>query len=133
MRAKLLQSCPTLCNPMDCSLPAPLSMEFPGKNSRVGFHDLLQGIFPTQGSNPRLSCLWHHQAFFLSLTLFEKGQRCRGVSNYDRKPLSLELHRRDILKYFPSLFLFVLHTLLIESFIASPLISSLRTLNCRTK
>ena len=23
------QSCPALCDPMDCSLPAPLSMEFP--------------------------------------------------------------------------------------------------------
>ena len=28
--------------------------DFPGKNSRVGCHALLQGIFPTQGSN---SCL----------------------------------------------------------------------------
>ena len=26
----------------------------PGKNKRVGWHALLQGIFPTQGSNPRL-------------------------------------------------------------------------------
>ena len=26
----------------------------PGKNTRVGCHFLLQGIFPTQGSNPRL-------------------------------------------------------------------------------
>ena len=24
--AKLLQSCPTLCDPMDCSLPGPMSM-----------------------------------------------------------------------------------------------------------
>ena len=30
---------------------APLSMGFPGKNTRVGFHFMLQGIFPTQGSN----------------------------------------------------------------------------------
>ena len=28
MRAKLLQSCLTLCDPMDCSLPVPLSMGF---------------------------------------------------------------------------------------------------------
>ena len=27
---------------------------FPGKNTRVGCHSLLQGIFPIQGSNPRL-------------------------------------------------------------------------------
>ena len=30
---------------------APLSLEFPGKNTGVGSHSLLQGIFPTQGSN----------------------------------------------------------------------------------
>ena len=28
--------------------------DFPGKNTGVGFHFLLQGIFPTQGSNPGL-------------------------------------------------------------------------------
>ena len=28
MHAKSLQSCPTLCDPMDCSPPAPLSMGF---------------------------------------------------------------------------------------------------------
>ena len=31
-------------------------MDFPGKNTGVGFHFLLQGIFLIQGSNP---CLWH--------------------------------------------------------------------------
>ena len=35
---------------------APLSMGFSGKNTRVGCHDLLQGIFLTQGSKPGL--LW---------------------------------------------------------------------------
>ena len=33
---------------------APLSTDFPGKNTGVGCHSLLQGIFPTQGSNLRL-------------------------------------------------------------------------------
>ena len=43
------QSCPTLCNPVDCRL---LHLwDFPGKNTGVGYHFLLQGIFPTQGSN----------------------------------------------------------------------------------
>ena len=35
----------------------------PGKNTRMGCHALLQGIFPTQGSNPGLlHCRWilHH-------------------------------------------------------------------------
>ena len=48
------QSCPTFCYPMDCSLPAPLSMNSPGKHTEVGCHYLLQGIFLTQGSNPGL-------------------------------------------------------------------------------
>ena len=30
----------------------------------MGFHALLQGIFPTQGSNPHLLCLLHLQAGF---------------------------------------------------------------------
>ena len=34
----------------------------PSKNTAVGCHALLQGIFPTQGSNPCLLCLLHWQA-----------------------------------------------------------------------
>ena len=33
---------------------APLSMGFSRKDTKVGCHSLLQGIFPTQGSNPGL-------------------------------------------------------------------------------
>ena len=33
--------------------------DFPGKNTGVGCHALLQGIFPTQGSNLHLLCLVH--------------------------------------------------------------------------
>ena len=33
----------------------------PGKHTGVGCHALLQGIFPTQGSNLRLLCLLHWQ------------------------------------------------------------------------
>ena len=35
---------------------------FPGKNTGVGCHFLLQGIFPTQGSNPHFLSLLHWQA-----------------------------------------------------------------------
>ena len=46
------QSCPTLCDPMDCSLPgSSVHGDSLGKNTGVGCHALLQGIFPTQGSN----------------------------------------------------------------------------------
>ena len=40
---------------------APLSMDFPGKNTGEDCQFLLQGIFPTQGSNPCLLCLVHWQ------------------------------------------------------------------------
>ena len=40
---------------------APLSGDSPGKDTGVGCHTLLQGIFPTQGSNPLLSRLLHWQ------------------------------------------------------------------------
>ena len=52
--AKSLQSCPTLCNPIDGSPPGSCPQGSPGKNTGVRCHFLLQGIFPTQGSNPRL-------------------------------------------------------------------------------
>ena len=41
------------CNPMDCTVHGIL------QNTGVGSHSLLQGIFPTQGSNPGLPhCRW---------------------------------------------------------------------------
>ena len=45
---------------MDCSLPGSSvhgilqARNSSGKNTGVGYHSLLQGIFPTQGSNPGL-------------------------------------------------------------------------------
>ena len=39
----------------------------PGKNTEVGSHALLQGIFPTQGLNLRLSHLLHWQVGSLAL------------------------------------------------------------------
>ena len=44
------KSCPVLCDLMDYSLP--------GKNTGVGWHFLLHGIFPNQGSNPCLLHCW---------------------------------------------------------------------------
>ena len=38
----------------------------PGKNTGMGGHALLQGIFPTEGLNPHLLCLLHWQAGSLS-------------------------------------------------------------------
>ena len=55
------QSCLILWDPMDCSS---LSFSVRGifhKNTGVGCHFLLQGIFPTQGSKPHLLHLLHWQ------------------------------------------------------------------------
>ena len=60
-RAKSLQLCPTLCNLMDCSPP--------GKNTGVGCHAFLQGIFPTQGLNLHFLDLLQWQVGFLLLVL----------------------------------------------------------------
>ena len=50
----------TLCDPMDCSPPdSSVHGDSPSKNTGVDCHALLQGIFPTQGSNPdRLFTIW---------------------------------------------------------------------------
>ena len=49
------QSCPTLCDPMDCSQPGSSAHgDSPGKNIGMGCHFLLQRIFRTQGSHPYL-------------------------------------------------------------------------------
>ena len=57
----------------------------PGKNSRVGCHAFLQGIFLTQGSNP---CLLHWQADSLPLAPPGKQLLCRNAS-YSSLPLHL--------------------------------------------
>ena len=63
------QLSPTLWESMDCRPPgSSVHGDSPGKNTGVGCHALLQGIFSTQGSNPgliqvshitgRLSTIW---------------------------------------------------------------------------
>ena len=56
--AKLLQSCPTLCDPMDCS-PSRLlyPWDSPGKNTGVDCHFLLQCMKVKSQSEVPQSCL----------------------------------------------------------------------------
>ena len=54
-KMKVAQSCLTLYDPMDCTVRG-IS---PVQNTGVGSLSLLQGTFPTQGSNPGLPhCRW---------------------------------------------------------------------------
>ena len=73
MRANSLLSCPTLCNPNNCS-PSSSSVhgDSPGKNTGVGCHVFLQEIFPTQGSNAHLLHLLHWQVGSLPVVPPEK-------------------------------------------------------------
>ena len=75
--AKSLQLCLTLCNPMDCSPPG--SSVHRTLQARMGCHVLLQGIFLTQGLNPRLLylSLLYWQA--VSLPLAPPGKFCHHL------------------------------------------------------
>ena len=62
------ESCPTLCDPVDCSPPgSSVHGGFPGKDTGVSYHVFLQVIFPTQRSNLCLLWLLNWQAGFLPL------------------------------------------------------------------
>ena len=78
------QLCQTLCLPGLQPIRLPCPWDFSSKNTEVGCH-LLQGIFPTQGSNPCLSCLscigrWilYHWATWEAPTLPLKKKYCRN-------------------------------------------------------
>ena len=51
VHAKLLQSCPTLCDPMESNISLLCPWDSPGKNTGVVCHALVKGIFWTQGLN----------------------------------------------------------------------------------
>ena len=67
VHAQLLSRVRLSVTPWTVARQPPLSMGFSGKNTGVGCHFLLQGIFLTQGSNPRLLCLLHWQMGSLPL------------------------------------------------------------------
>ena len=53
--SSVAQPCPTLLQTHElCSTRLLCPWDFPGKNTGTGCHSLLQGIFPTQGSNLHL-------------------------------------------------------------------------------
>ena len=72
--------------------PARLSCprDSPGKNTRVGYHALLKGIFLTQGWNLSLLCLLHWQAG--SLLLMPPGKPKDKVGGPIYRPLSFLGH-----------------------------------------
>ena len=83
MRAHLLELYLTLCDPPYGPQPARLLCPWDslGKNTRVGCHAFLQGIFLTQGSNLRLLRLLHWQAGSLPLAPPGKPQGARYLAS----------------------------------------------------
>ena len=86
----------TLCDPMDCSLPgSSIHGIFPGKNTGVGRHFLLQEIFLTQGLNPGLphcrQMLYHlsHQGRQSLKALIKQRLRLRKQELCQQAPLNL--------------------------------------------
>ena len=84
LHAKLLQLCLTLCNPTDCSLLGSSVWDPPGKNTGVGCHALLQGIFPTQRWNLCRLRLLHWQMDSLPLVPPEKPFSPGALYNFRR-------------------------------------------------
>ena len=99
--SEVSQWCLTLCDPLDTRLLHP--WDFLGKSTGVGCHFLLQGIFPTQGSNPGLPhcrqtlyCL-SHQESHLKAEIIHQQQKCttrniQGLLSERKKIVAEENH-----------------------------------------
>ena len=74
--AKLCQSCPTLCDPIDSSPPGSHPWDSPGKNTGVGCHFLLQCMKVKNESEVAQSCAALHDPMDCSLP----GSSVHGIS-----------------------------------------------------
>ena len=89
-KVKVVQSCLTFCDPMDYNPPASsVPGDSPSKNTGVGCHSLLQGIFPTQVLNPGLLhcrkilyCLSHQGSHSLIQRLLANLRPLSSGENY---------------------------------------------------
>ena len=80
------QSCLTLCNPMDYSLPGcSVPGLFPGNNTGMGCHFLLQGIFLTQGSKVHFLLCLHCQVDSLPLRYLGINYTSKKMFKRERK------------------------------------------------
>ena len=93
-------SCPVVSNSLRPHGQQPARLlcpwNFSGKNTWVGCHFLLQGIFPIQGLNPCVLSLLHWQAD--SLSLVPPGKPHASLQNWSPKKMKIQyLHWRTIL------------------------------------
>ena len=77
MHAELLQSCPTLCNPMDCSTPGFPVLHYPLKFAQTWVHwvsDVIQPSHPGSSPSPPAFNFSQHQVFQMSQFFMSGGQ-----------------------------------------------------------
>ena len=83
--------------------------DFPGENTGVGCHFLLQGIFPTQGLNPHLlhgKWILYHRAtkdwwyYWLVLVAFEKTSRTVMQGLFNNTNYVLSSQTEDCIWYY---------------------------------
>ena len=79
------------CDPIDCSPPGSSLWDSPGKNTGVGSHSLLQGIFLNQGSNPGLL---HRRQILYQLS--HQGSQGELRHGYCLHSLIIAIHFLDI-------------------------------------
>ena len=58
--------------------------DFPGENTGMGCHFLLQGIFPTQGSNPHLLRLLHCRQILYPLSIKEALKQITNMAKHQK-------------------------------------------------
>ena len=86
------QSCPTICDPMNCSLPgSSVHGDSPGENTGVGCHALLQGIFP----NPDRTQASHIAGRFFTIRAIREGIRFR-LNGLKKKKILLPVLQRQV-------------------------------------
>ena len=101
IKVKSLSHVPLFVTPWATAHQAPHPWNFPGKDTAVGCHFLLQGIFPTQGLNPGLP----HCRQTLYCLSYKRSPRPCGI------PQSLFKHSVSTLPYymsFPIVFILML-------------------------
>ena len=102
--SEVAQSRPTFCDPMDCNLPgSSVHRILQARILGVGCHFLPQGIFPTQGSNPRLP---HCGEMLYRLSHQGSQRNKKGTKKPPRPgvPWGLAQHPKSVSAAFASLF-----------------------------
>ena len=145
--AQLLQSWPTLCDPVDCS-PSGASVhgDSPGKYTRVGCHALLQGTFPIRRlslqiscsscgppgkpPSPNSCCCFSSPLLLPSCLLFQVCVHCRKITNWvsTRKRINTRSHDLILIRIF-SKYIYI-HTYVHSCLVTQSCIISCNLVDC---